>query len=275
MHQDESNVGIWSVVIIVGLFLFGILFVLFKPFEIVDSGHRGVITRFGTVQDRVLGEGFHWFNSFSEDIHEIDVRTQKTDFEGTAGSQDLQVVKFRVAVNYHLDPNLVNKTYQQVGDEDAVASRITLPAVQESVKAATARFTAEQLLTQRDKLKEAIDVTLEERLKANNIILDGVSITDIDFSDEFNKAIESKVTAEQRAKEEVNKLEQVKAQAQQKIETAKAEAETIRIQAEAVNKQGGPDYVRLQAIQRWDGKLPQYILGGNGATPFIDLNQLK
>lgn len=273
--QNESNATVWGVNILIALLAFGILSLLFKPFEIIDSGHRGVVTRFGTVQERVLGEGFHWFNSLSEDIHEIDVRTQKTDFEGTAGSQDLQIVKFRVAVNYHLDPNLVNKTFQQVGDEEAVASRITLPAVQEAVKAATARFTAEQLLTQREKLKEAIDVAIGDRLKGNNIILDGVSITDIDFSDEFNKAIESKVTAEQRAKEEVNKLEQVKAQAQQKIETAKAEAETIRIQAEAVNKQGGADYVRLQAIQKWNGALPQYILGGNGATPFIDLNQLK
>jgi len=256
-------------------FVLLVLFLIFKPFVIIDPGQRGVVTRLGQIQNEVMGEGFHWYNSLSSSVHEIDVRTQKADFEGTAGSQDLQIVKFKVAVNYHLNPELVHRTYQQVGDEDAVKERITQPAVQEAVKAATARFTAEQLLTQRDKLKDQIDLALAERLRINNVILDGVSITDIDFSNEFNNAIEKKVTAEQRAKEEVNKLEQVKAQAQQQIETAKAQAETIRIQAEAVNKQGGADYVKLKAIEKWDGRLPQYQLGQGAVTPFVDLGSLK
>jgi prohibitin 2 len=97
---------------------------------------------------------------------------------------------------------------------------------------------------------------LKENLAKNDILLEDVFITDFKFSDSFDKAIESKVTAEQRALESKNKLEQVKFEAEQQIATAKAEAESIRIKAQAVTQQGGADYVKLQAIQKWDGKLP-------------------
>ena len=186
-REAPSRLTIFGIGGAILAFVLLVLFLIFKPFVIIDPGQRGVVTRLGQIQNEVMGEGFHWYNSLSSSVHEIDVRTQKADFEGTAGSQDLQIVKFEVAVNYHLNPELVHRTYQQVGDEDAVKERITQPAVQEAVKAATARFTAEQLLTQRDKLKDQIDLALAERLRINNVILDGVSITDIDFSNEFHK----------------------------------------------------------------------------------------
>lgn len=113
-------------------------------------------------------------------------------------------------------------------------------------------------------------VHLNENLSKSDIILEDVFITNFEFSESFDKAIESKVTAEQRALESKNKLEQIKFEAQQQIETAKAEAESIRIKAQAVTQQGGADYVKLQAIQKWDGKLPTQMITGS-AVPFIDI----
>ncbi len=249
-----------------------IVFLLFKPFTIIQPGYRGVVVRLGQVKEGILSEGIHYYTPLISHVEKIDTRVQKEEVEGEAGSQDLQVVKFRVAVNYHLDPDQVNKIVQQIGTSE-VYDRVIIPAVQEGVKSASAKFTAEQLLTQRPRLKEEIDTALSERLKQYNVVLDDVSITNVEFSDDFNRAIESKVTAQQKAQEELNNLERTKAQAQSTIERAKAEAETIRIQAEAINKQGGRDYVQLKWIEKWNGQLPSVQLS-SGATPLITLPDL-
>lgn len=108
-------------------------------------------------------------------------------------------------------------------------------------------------------------------MQSTGIIISGMNITNLEFSPSFNTAIEAKVTAEQNALAQKNKLEQVKYEAQQTIEKAKAEAESIKIQAESVNSQGGADYVKLKAIEKWNGVLPQYQLGN--ATPIIDISK--
>jgi regulator of protease activity HflC (stomatin/prohibitin superfamily) len=146
------------------------------------------------------------------------------------------------------------------------------PAIQDTVKAATAKFNAEALITRRPEVKEAIEVGLKEKLSESNINIKSVSITNFEFSQSFNSAIEAKVTAEQRALEAKNKLEQIKFEAQQKIETAKAEAESIRIQANAINSQGGADYVALKMIERWDGSVPQTVIPGS-SVPFFNMQR--
>lgn len=262
--------------IIVSLSAFAILFVLLAPFEIVDAGHRGVLVRLGQVQDEVLDEGFHWYNPFTSDVREINVQTTSIKFDKGealgAASKDLQEVGISAIVNYHPDPKRVNAIYQQFGS--GYEANIVSPIVREVVKNASAQFTAEELVTRRADFTARINADLASRFAEKMMVFERSNVVNIDFSDSFNKAIEAKVTAEQEALAQKNKLEEVKFRAQQQVETSKAEAEAIRIKAEAVNKQGGADYVRLKAIEKWDGRLPQYQLG-SGVTPFVDIQSLK
>ena len=250
-----------------GVAAFVVLVIFFSSFALVGAGQRGVVLRFGAVS-RVIDEGFNLKTPFIERVVRMDVKIKKNEVEASAASQDLQTVTTKVALNYHLDAARVGDLYKGVGLEYEV--RIIDPAVQEAIKATTSRFSAEELITKRSEVKQEAKLMLSERLLKDGIIVDDLSFVNFDFSKSFNEAIESKVTAEQNALAAKNKLEQVKFEAQQQIETAKAQAESIKIQAQAVNAQGGADYVKLQAINKWDGKLP-VSMPPNGTVPFIDL----
>lgn len=255
--------------IIAAIIVFLILFTLLilTPFTIVNAGHRGVVTHFGTVREAVLSEGFHWISPFDA-IKEVDVRTQKVEATASAASKDLQTVTTAVAVNYRLIPETVNDLYQNVrGDyEDTVV----VPAIQDSVKAATAQYTAEELITKRAEVSDLIKSNLLARTNTYSVI-EAVAIVNFDFSESFNEAIEAKVTAEQDALAAKNKLEQTKYEAEQTIVAAQAEAESIRIQAEAITQQGGQAYVDLQWVNKWNGSLPSTVMGD--AIPMITIGR--
>lgn len=266
-NQGLSN-GFRLVIAGVALFIIFIIFLLVNPFVRIGAGERGVIfSNASGVQDRILDEGWQFRKPFVESVKTYSVRVQKTDMDAPAASKDLQSVKAKVVVNWHFDSKNVNKVYQSIGSEQDVIERIIIPNTNEVIKAGTAGFTADQLLTRRTELKDKIDTDLSLRLKSYFVIVDDVSIVDLDFSEQFNQAIESKVTAEQTAQAEKNKLETVKYQAQQKIETAKADAESIRIQAEALAQ--NDNLVNLKAVEKWDGKLPTQMLGD--AVPFLNI----
>jgi regulator of protease activity HflC (stomatin/prohibitin superfamily) len=140
------------------------------------------------------------------------------------------------------------------------------------VKSNTAQYTAEELVTKRAEFADKVLRELTDQFGTKDAVLENFNVTNFDFSEAFAQAIETKVTAVQNAEAQKNKLEQVKYEAQQKIETAKAEAEAIRIKAQAVTQQGGKDYVQLQAIEKWNGILPTSMIP-NGTVPFIDLTR--
>lgn len=247
---------------------FVFLFVAFWSFTIVRPGEKGIRIRLGSVIG-VVDQGLNFKAPFIEKIKRVDVRTQKEEIEASAASKDLQDVRTKVAVTSRIDTTYLAEIYSSIGYGDGeFTSKVILPATQESVKAATAQFTAEELVTKRAAVKEAIFKTLSERLRTNHAILDDVSIVDFAFSESFNAAIEAKVTAEQNALAAKNKLEQVKFEAQQQIETAKAQAESIRIQAQALAQ--NQELVKLKAVERWNGVLPTQMIP-NGAVPFLDL----
>lgn len=248
--------------IIIGL----ILIAGFLPFTLVNAGHRAVLTSFGRVRDEVLGEGFHFISPL-DGVTKYDIRTQKAEVTADAASRDLQSVDATIAVNFHVNPDTVRALYQETqGDYN---STLIAPAVQESVKAATAQFTADELITKRNEVKDAMKKALSEREGMRYFVVEDVSIVNFSFSESFNEAIENKVRAEQDALAAKNKLEQTKYEAEQKIVSATAEAQAIQIQAEAITQQGGSEYVNLQAVLKWDGKLPTYMLGDT--TPFINI----
>lgn len=247
----------------VAAFVLFLIVLAMTPFAIIGSGSRGVVVHLGQVQEEILSEGFHWVSPL-DSVIELSVQTQR--FEATAGaaSKDLQSVTAQIVVNGHLDPASVNDLYQTIGTD--YEAKVIAPAIQESVKAATAGFTAEELITKRSEVGTMIYTTLAERLAKNYILVESVSIVDFAFSPAFNEAIEQKVTAEQNALAAKNKLEQIKYEGEQTIVKAQAEAEAIKIQAAAVTSQGGADYVRLQWIKKWSGNLPATMLNDTSSV---------
>lgn len=252
--------------IIRGILILLAVVVFFGSFETIGAGERGVVLRLGAVQ-RVMTEGLNFKLPLFESVKTLDVKTQKEGAQSTAASKDLQTITAEVALNYHLQPEAVTRLWQSVGSD--YKGRIIDPAIQEAVKSATAKFTAEELITKRPAVKEEIKLALTERLAKEFIVVDEFSIVNFDFSPSFNTAIEAKVTAEQNALAAKNKLEQVKFEAEQRVATATAEAEAIRIQAQAITQQGGAEYVNLKAVEKWNGVLPTYMMGNS--TPLINL----
>ena len=244
-----------------------VLLVIFGSFVVVGAGERGVVITLGKVEERIMTEGLNFKLPIIQSVKKLDIKTQKEEVVATAASKDLQTVTAKVALNYHLDAVNVNHLWQSIGSEYKV--RIIDPAIQEAVKAVTANYTAEELITKRPQVKDDAKLALRERLTAEYIIVDELSIVDFDFSLSFNQAIEAKGTAEQNALAAKNKLEQVKYEAEQRVTTAKGEAEAIRIQAQAIQQQGGAAYVNLKAVEKWNGTLPTYMLGDT--VPFVNL----
>lgn len=235
------------------------------PFGTVGAGERGVMLNFGAVSGEELGEGLYFRIPIYQKVVKMDVKVQKDEVVADAASKDLQTVNSTIALNYHLDPTRVAEIYQEVGKE--YNARIIAPAIQESVKAITAKFTAEQLITERPIVRDEIKSLLREKVSDRGIVVDDFNIVNFDFSQSFNEAIEGKVTAEQDALAAKNKLEQVKFEAQQKIEEAKGKAEAIRIEAQAL--QTNPALIQLRAIEKWDGSVPTYW--GDTPLPFVNV----
>jgi len=250
-----------------GAILLLVIGLVFQSFKVVGAGERGVVfnTLEGGVQQRVLNEGLQFKLPFVEDIILVNVQVQKSETDASAASKDLQIVKSRIALNYHVDPSKAYIVYQDIGTE--FKSRIIDPQVQEAVKAVSAQYTAEELITRRSQVRDDIKDALIARLRAFNIIVDEFNIVDFSFSEEFNKAIEAKQTAEQNALKARRDLDRIKIEAEQTVTRAKAEADAQRLQSVTIT----PILLQLRAIEKWNGILPQVT---GGAMPFIDAKSM-
>jgi regulator of protease activity HflC (stomatin/prohibitin superfamily) len=196
--------------------------VVFSSYAIVPPGHRGVVVMLGKVETTVLGEGFHLIiPPVVRQVVPVDVRTKKLEVDSEAASSDLQTVQVTGVLNYHLDPASVDQLYQEVGVD--YESIIIVPALQEAIKAATSQFKIDEILRERARLKGLIQEALRERLATNQIIVDQFSMANVDFSDEFNRAIEQKQVAEQTALQKQYELQS--AQKEVEITLARAEGE--------------------------------------------------
>tara|TARA_Y100000310_G_scaffold320806_1_gene377625 strand:+ start:2085 stop:2912 length:828 start_codon:yes stop_codon:yes gene_type:complete len=249
--------------IVIGLIA---LMIIFGSFGTIGAGERGVLLQFGAVQNKVFGEGLYFKIPFVHEVVKIDVKIQKDEVAASASSKDLQIVTSKIALNYHLSPESVNKIWQEVGKNYNV--RIIAPSIQEAVKAITAKFTAEELITKREEVKEQIKMNLAERLLEHAIIVDEFNIIDFYFSPAFNAAIEAKVTAEQLKLKADRDLERIKIEKEQMITSAEGKARAILIEAQALI--ANPKVVELRWIEKWNGEVPQYW---GQASPFIGLNR--
>ena len=276
-----------GIITVIGIYLFT------SAFVVINAGHVGVVKTLGAVQPAPLEEGFHLKKPFIDQVEEVDIRLRKAESQASAASQDLQVVSTRVAVQYSMSGPIMPLTYQKIGRREVVESTLVSPAILESVKAVTAQYTAEQLITKRAEVKiqiqaaiEAfIDATLAQKEVIGALTLANVAITDFDFSAEFNRAIEEKVRAEQEAlkakNEKLRRVTQAEAAAAERtlaadaeayqIEVAsKARADAIRLEAEALKD--NPALIQLRIAEQWDGRLPQ--VSGGDAIPLLNLDGL-
>ncbi|MGE5685297.1 MAG: prohibitin family protein [Nitrososphaerota archaeon] len=244
--------------------------------QTVQAGYRGVVLHLGAVQDRVLGEGFHFRTPFVEQVVQMEVRTQKFQAAVSAASKDLQEVRSTIALNYRIDPQQVNKIYQQLGVN--YQDRVISPTIQESVKASVAKFNAEELITQRETAKDAIAQTIRTTLSSNNLVVQNVFITDFQFSQSFSDQIEQKLVAFQKFLTEQNNLRAIEVVANQTVAQAEGQARANAARAsgesEAINiitqqLRESPEYLQWQAITKWNGQMP-YALGSSG-FPFFQL----
>jgi len=259
------------VMVIAGVIL--VILIFFRPWVQVGAGQRGIVLNFGAVQKQVLDEGLHLRIPVMQEVVLMDVKVQKAETDAAAASADLQDVTSRVALNYHVVPDQANVVYQKIGVQ--FKERIIDPAILEVVKAVTAKYTAEELITKRPAVSEAMRRNLMDRLIVNNIAVDAFSIVTFSFSKVFTEAIESKQTAEQLALKAKRDLDRIKIEAEQKITTARAEAESLRLQRANISS----DLIELRkieanmkAIEKWNGILPQVT--GGGAIPLIGLGDI-
>ena len=273
--------------VIIGFII--LVVVLAASVKIVEAGHRGVLLQFGAVDTSAsLNEGIHFVVPFRDNVVPLEVRTQKIEENAASASGDLQDVSTQVALNYHVDPSTAPTLFQQLGFD--YASRVVSPAIQESVKQVTARYNAENLITNRETVKAEIETQIEQRLGPYGIDVETISITEFQFSEQFRRAVEAKVEAEQRALQATNDLRRIEIEAQQAEARAIGEQQSNIARAEGVRQaavlqaQGeaeaiqiveaqlreNPRYLEWLKTQRWDGVLP-LVTGGTGATPFIEI----
>ncbi len=256
----------WRNLLIIGVIV--LLLSAFKPWVQVGAGERGIVQNFGAVQDVVLGEGIHFKIPIVQTVILMDVKIQKAMTDAASSSSDLQDVDLSVALNYHIIPDKANLVYQTIGVQ--FKERIIDPAIQEVMKAVSARYTAEELITKRPAVSVEMQEALTLRLLASNISVDAFSIISFSFSQTFTDAIEAKQTAEQNALKAKRDLDRIKVEAEQTIAAATAEAEALRLQKMNIS----PDLIELRkieanlkAIEKWNGILPSVT--GAGAIPFI------
>ena len=254
----EKSISYLVIVILCFILIFG-------SFYTITAGYRGVILTFGKPTMNAMTEGLHLKIPIVQKIIKMDVKTQKYEADLTAASKDLQDVNTKIAINYHIVPEKVPEIYRDIGI--SYAETVIYPYEQETNKGITSQFTAEELITKREQVREKMKIDLAEKLRPRGIIVEEVSIVNFAFSDSFSTAIENKVVAEQLKLKADRDLERIRVEAEQKITSAQAEATSIRIQSQAL--QENKNILQLRAIEKWDGKMPQVT---GGAMPFIDIN---
>ena len=234
---------------------------LFSAMYTVESGTRKIVLTAGEATS-VATEGLNFKMPFYQNTKEVDIKTHTASQNANAASKDLQTVSSTISINYRYNPEKLIDIYKNTGFD--INESIIAPRIQETLKAVSARYSAEDLITQRESAKDDIDLILKKDLIKYNVIVEDIQLTEFNFSTGFNESIELKQTEQQNTLKAQNILQRKVIEAEQRIAQAKGEAEAIRIQAEAIQTSGGEEYVELKRIEKWNGVMPTYIAGDAG-----------
>ena len=238
----------------------------FECFTVVPAGHIGVQVTLGEVNQQTLAEGAHFVNPISR-IKEVEVRLVTTKLQNaSAGTKDLQQIHTDIVLNYRIDGSKAAHIYKEFGFD--LQDRVILPALSESLKAITAHYTSEELVTKRDVVSAQVKDEVAGKLNKYGVAVGDISLVNFGFSAEYQKAIEAKVIATQSKLKAEQDLQRIEVEAKQEIAKAEGRAKAIQIETQAINSQGGANYVQLKAIEKWDGNLPSTMAG---VVPFINV----
>lgn len=284
MNTPVKGLVLLILLLVCGLVLLGGMTV------VVEAGHVGVVRSLGAVQPKPLPEGFHFKKPFVDQVEQMDIRLTASHAKASAASRDLQTVSTEVTTQFSINGELAPTTYQRIGNLGKISAALVSPGIQECVKSVTAKFTAEELVTKRELVKQQIQEaltnfinrTLQDKGLEGAVNIANLAITDFNFSDEFNRAIEAKVKAEQEAlqarNEKIRRTTQAEAAAAERQLQAdaeaystevqsKARADAIRREAEALKQ--SPELIQLRTVEKWDGVLPRMISGN--VIPFLNM----
>lgn len=242
--------------LILGIITLAII-IISESVRTIGAGEVGIVTRFGEV-NRIAESGLKFKIPFIESMVKMETRVQKQEVKTDAATKDLQEVNGSIAVNFSLTNDNALRVYKELGinyDETIIT-----PILHESFKQGVSGYTAEQLMANRTEVKISVQEMLNERLAAYGISVVDVNITDLNFSDSFNAAIEQKAVAQQEVEKAKQELERVKVEAESKIEAARAEAEAQRLQQQTLTN----EMIKKMWIEKWDGKLPTTQTGNSG-----------
>ena len=263
----------------VGLLILALLIVIigWGTFVLIPAGHRGVVLLWGSVENRIMGEGLNFKTPMAESVIKVDVKVQPHPFkEIDASSKEYQMVNMTGMMNFHIDPTHVNDLYQKVGLD--FADKVIDPAFNDFVKEVVPTYPIGEILPKREEIRKRAMTKLGENLSRYHIIVDDIYFASIRFSTGYEGAIEAKQVAQQQVETQKQVLAQREIEAQQKVATAKGEAESILVVAQGQAKANevlshsiSPILVQYKGVEKWNGILPQV---SGGVVPFIDLSKM-
>ena len=255
---------------IIFLVLVGLL-IFFNSFTSVPTGFVGIRTRFGKASENVVQEGLNLQIPMIERIVLMDCRTQKAEIDCSTASRDLQEVTLKVAVNYNVSLENAYNIYKSIGVN--YESIMISPSILESVKAVTAQYTAEELITKRSEVSDKMQDTLKDKIESRGFTVIDFNVTDLDFSLAYNQAIEKKQVAEQEAKQAQYELEKAKIENEKKIAEAEANAKVMQVQDSSTTENAlklKELEIKKNFIEKWNGILPSTVTG-DSVIPFLDI----
>ena len=256
---EKKRTATWIVGLIAAIIL------LSSSFYTIKSTERGILSTFGRISENTIEDGLHMKIPFIQNVKKINIQQKKFDGHENSYTRDVQTSEVDYTINYDLVRANVNRLYRNVGMD--YHNRIVVPFVRSAMKEAFGNFAATEIVENRDAVRRAIEQTLRSTLDSNYFMNIQFQLVDIDFDDQFENAIKEKQVAEQEALKAKNVTIQVEEKAKQTKIAAEAEAEAMRIKANALER--NPKLVSYEAVQKWDGKMPQYMLGNS--VPFIEL----
>lgn len=258
MDNEEKKIGIIIIAIILGVILF------FNSIVFVKTGEIGIVTRFGAVQDRVMQAGINFKIPFVQGVKKMNCKTQEMSTKNESSTRDLQDIAIEVSINYCVNVEQAHQLYKNVGTK--YQDIILTPILADTIKTASAEYTAEETVTKRAELSNKIYEKLNQRLNEQGISIVNVNIVNLTFSDAYNQAIEEKQIATQRTLTAQQELETTKVEAEKKKVEAEGQAEANRMINESLNS----DNLQKQFIDKWNGQLPSTITGD--MIPFLNIN---
>jgi len=260
----------FSAKMFIPLVLVALAVMVFSAFFIVPPGEVAIKTRLGAIVDS-YSEGIHFKLPFVESFTKFSIQIQRANIKTQAFSKDLQTMNANLVVNHRIQKETAVSIYRNLGP--AYVENIVDPAVQEVFKAIAARYTAERVISERNALVLELNLEVKERLTKKEIIVTDISVVDLDFTEQFLRAVEDKQVADQQAQMAGKLVEKAKRDAEQQIAKSRGEAEALRMQREQVT----PSLIelrkvdaQLKAIEKWNGVLPGYVGGG---LPFISIEK--